>query len=54
MTRLTRYATDALVLLGCGAIVAGVAWIHLPSALILGGVLLVFLALIGGQYGPTR
>ena len=51
MNRITRYTTDALILLGAGAVVAGVAWIHVPSGLILGGLLLAFLAILGGTHG---
>ena len=54
MTRLARYASDALILVGAAAIIAGVAMIHPPSALIVGGACLVFLALLGGTHGSSR
>ena len=41
-------ATDALILLGVGLVIAGVAWIHPPSALVLGGAVLVAVVILAG------
>ena len=46
--RRTWDATDTLILLGVGLIVAGVALIHPPSALILGGAVGVALVILAG------
>lgn len=49
--KLWRYATDGLILLGAALAVTGVWLIHPPTALIVGGACLVFLAVIGGKHG---
>lgn len=52
--KLWRYAPDGLILLGAILAVAGVWLIHPPSALIVGGVCLVFLAVLGGSHGSSN
>ena len=52
--RLWRHATDGLILLGAGLIVAGAWLIYPPIALILGGALLISIVILGGPHGPTH
>lgn len=44
-----NYADDLLLLIGCACIVVGVAMLNVPAALIVGGVLMIGLAVVVGK-----
>ena len=45
---------DSLVVLGGATVVAGLLLVHVPTAVVVAGLLVIIFAVIGGSHGRTR